>query len=522
MSSKGGDTSPVRVSRLKKKRRRPIKECPLLQPLPATMKQISRQALVDGNSKANILNHGLPSSILSGRQILGKHGRPGCAMVGKDEWLGTMTVIALQRGAEDSSLQFAEDETIMDGERSSLKICTTTTTKPPCDDHIKSKNKSTLEFMDHMDPSALLSAIPSMLGIDNTIMMRYQSCAADFRKELEQAFECNVNPADDNGNNDPRTTNSHDISTQNERIYHGIVGRIDCPNMVRDPEERSIAFPRCNSGSLQHPLQDDAATRKEENSNHHAILQHLNLRRKTGHGMRITASCYRFPLQETSRRASPDISLVNNCKEDGQQQQQLAKIDVEEQSAVEEHLPSSESILENQEDDDGQLFVIREQTANSNPPLTQIFSFHSDDDDDGIRSPNGHEKGMSSRSSQSSRTSLNYKGKIKIISSRGATIREVSDIDQSYHVIGKLHEGDERYFIEKTKLLPPPIEVDNSDDESDVECVPVIRYKIVLNPTDGGASDQFRERISGQMVPVGWISDRGRLADDAYSILREL
>lgn len=111
----------------------------------------------------------------------------------------------------------------------------------------------------------------------------------------------------------------------------------------------------------------------------------------------------------------------------------------------------------------------------------------------------------------------NYQGKIRIESSIGASIREVFDIDNSRHVIGKLKYGDERYYLEKRMLPPPPISVDDSDDE---ECVSVMRYKIVLNePADNTGGFTERDE-SGRLV--GWISDRGRLANDTYKILREI
>ena len=111
---------------------------------------------------------------------------------------------------------------------------------------------------------------------------------------------------------------------------------------------------------------------------------------------------------------------------------------------------------------------------------------------------------------------MKYPGRIKIISNKGATIREVFDIDNSKVVLGKLQAGDERYFIEKKTLPPPPISIDDSDEESDDdECVAVVRYKIALEPADltngQGASNE---------PMVGWISDRGRFADEPYLILK--
>jgi hypothetical protein len=118
-----------------------------------------------------------------------------------------------------------------------------------------------------------------------------------------------------------------------------------------------------------------------------------------------------------------------------------------------------------------------------------------------------------------------YLGMIRIEPGRQATIREVFDIDKSNVVIGTLREGEERYFISRRTLLPPSIE----NDDDDEECVAVVRYKIALGPADCSSS---RGRLIGgrdgpttgydEKPKVGWISDRGRLADDSYLILREI
>ena len=108
-----------------------------------------------------------------------------------------------------------------------------------------------------------------------------------------------------------------------------------------------------------------------------------------------------------------------------------------------------------------------------------------------------------------------YKSKIRIEATIGASIREVFDIDVSERVIGKLQYGDERYFLEKKMLPPPPF----SEEDYDDECVAVMRYKIVLEEGDdisGVAERDDRNR------KVGWISDRGRLADEPYIIVREV
>lgn len=130
--------------------------------------------------------------------------------------------------------------------------------------------------------------------------------------------------------------------------------------------------------------------------------------------------------------------------------------------------------------------------------------------------------------------SLQIQGKIKIVSQIGATIREIFDIDESNHVLGKLLFGEERYFVEKKVLPAPPIPIlndsDNENDEfsAEDECVAVVRYKIVLTSEDCHGMSDFLldgnvvEKDSSGKVVMGWISDRGRLAEDSYLILKEV
>jgi hypothetical protein len=130
------------------------------------------------------------------------------------------------------------------------------------------------------------------------------------------------------------------------------------------------------------------------------------------------------------------------------------------------------------------------------------------------------------KEASSSSSALQYQGRIRIKSVKGATIREVFDIDESDYVIGKLSQGDERYFLEK-RLLPAPepdsSDDDESDEDEDEDCVAVVRYKIVLDAHDcSGCSHEFIERDSASGKMLGWISDRGRLAADPYFILKEL
>jgi len=98
-------------------------------------------------------------------------------------------------------------------------------------------------------------------------------------------------------------------------------------------------------------------------------------------------------------------------------------------------------------------------------------------------------------------------GTVRIVSEKGATIREDYEIDNSQAVLGKLRQHEQRQFVEKRWLPPPPLEGSIEEDEDD-ECVGVMRYRILLTDSAGACA-------------FGWISDRGRLACDSYTILEE-
>lgn len=321
--------------------------------------------------------------------------------------------------------------------------------------------KSSLAFMDYVDRSALLSEIRSMLGIDMT-----HRSSSDFKQELERAFKYQKNN---------KQTNKHrDFSARNG-IYHGLLGRID-PSTNPGSDEHAIAFPPCeHSSSCRDATPEDITS-----------LHLLNLKSKTGHGMQIPSSWYRFPFPK---------KLPVNCY-DGQ------PIETAAEDPPTEYPPPSRNET-NYRDGDRQF-------SKKNETKLSAKKRHVSCDDD--------RKSLPTNNSRPS--SLKCQGKVQIISDEGATIREVWDIDKSSCVIGKLYSGDERYFIEKKILPPPPILLDGSDDESDEECVAVVRYKIVLKSADCCASDQNKEEEPGEVV--GWISDRGRLADDPYFILQEV
>jgi len=101
-------------------------------------------------------------------------------------------------------------------------------------------------------------------------------------------------------------------------------------------------------------------------------------------------------------------------------------------------------------------------------------------------------------------------GKLRVISSNGATIRTLFKIDDAMNStsIGNLKKGSVREFVQ-AQWLSPPLCID-SDEE---ECVGVFRYQIQLLPQDIAHNLKWNVKQH-----LGWISDRGRLADDPYII----
>ena len=108
---------------------------------------------------------------------------------------------------------------------------------------------------------------------------------------------------------------------------------------------------------------------------------------------------------------------------------------------------------------------------------------------------------------------------VRIISSRGATIREDFNIDESKYSLGRLRQDDVCTFVEKRWLAPPPF-LGPVDDHEDDECVGVYRYRVILNEKDQPNSIPL-PGPDGKPHQYGWISDRGRFATDCYKILQE-
>eukprot|EP00581_Thalassiosira_minuscula_P017352 CAMPEP_0183731540 /NCGR_PEP_ID=MMETSP0737-20130205/35690_1 /TAXON_ID=385413 /ORGANISM="Thalassiosira miniscula, Strain CCMP1093" /LENGTH=506 /DNA_ID=CAMNT_0025964289 /DNA_START=6 /DNA_END=1523 /DNA_ORIENTATION=+ len=499
----GRGLSPIRTSRLKKKRRRP-KEC-ALQTLPTTTttkttspKQIRRRSAtdvagavavnrVDGNWKENSLNGLPPSSSLHVRN----NGQNGEVTAG-GKAKGPGTIAFLQRAGSPNQCGVEENN-------NSLKGCDTTTSTCRV---IETNKNSVLGFMDFMEQSTLVSFIPSMLGIETT--MRFESYS-DFKRELERAFETKLN-----NNNNPRK-DPDSTPPASKGIYHPLVGRIDFHNKndLKEVDSSSIAFPRAKNGSSCQEFK----TTPKENPKRCSILQHLNSNRQPEYGMRIPSSWYQFPMPKRQRSSLPESVATNNLQHNPQD-------DFAEPSNKNAEEQLSDTLRSSKNVSDGQNAKKDSEMRNQ----SDAAAVSRNDNDKQFTQRNERDGSCSHETRKLPSpppSSLKYQGKIRIVSNKGATIREMCDIDHSDYAIGKLSMGNERYFLEKRILPPPPISLvdeDDSDGESEDECVAVVRYKIVLKSSDCTAGmEDFVERSPGKMV--GWISDRGRLAEEPYLIL---
>ena len=250
------------------------------------------------------------------------------------------------------------------------------------------------------------------------------------------------------------------LNAPKKEIYHSLVGKIQ-PSSGREENDvacDSLSFPQSNRWC------NNETIRCGNPGNDLFMKNFLNPKRRTGDGIHIPLSVCQFPSTKKASPSSSDNNIKITDQNNGGAKSFITKVEQ----------PTSASI-------------------DPSPPLAK------------------------------------FKGKIHIVSDIGATIRDIFDIDESKHVLGKLHHGDVRYFLEKKVLPAPPISVvkacDGDDDcisiEEEDECVAVVRYKVFLKPGDCNGSIHFAKKdISGQMT--GWVSDRGRLADDPYLILKEI
>ena len=300
MSGKSEGVSPVRVSRLKK-RRRPKESndgtvaCALQNLTSSSRKNLHnlRQSQsdaasasddahgIDGRFKENFIN-GIPS--LS-RRTLAVERDTNHALEGKGEGLDRTTAL---RSAAATRPSLHSSEGGIENELSSPNNNT---------------NKHTLEFLDLMDQSELI-AIPYML--DNN-MERYKSV---FEQDLERSFKYNNYHAGDG------PAEKSQYSTVGEKgIYHSLVGRIgphsslafasDAAGII---DKKSIAFPPCRNSCPEVTPQKDPMHKK--------FLSYLNLERKTEHGMCIPLSWYQFPSPNTQKSPLPENMPVANTEDD--------------------------------------------------------------------------------------------------------------------------------------------------------------------------------------------------------------
>ena len=501
MSGKEEDISPARVSRLKKRRHGGREStdnnagniCALqnLAPGPSTKHDvnhsISTASRGDGYCKENLLN-GNPSLYEYGKSSIGgtidDHvGDNKGASVGVD-------ANALHREVTNNTSLYSA--------------------KSMADD------TSILGFMDSMEQSTLMSAIPTMLDID---LSKYKSTSEEFKQYLERAFECNMNNHTDNNNK------SMNQNYNSDGVYHHLVGRIDPhpisetnSNTFGNEKQYSIAFPQCRRSTCE------TTSQEEDDSNHNMIWQHLNLSRKSEHGMTIPSSWYQFPETKTQTispivSGEPSSTGMEGKKQPPDKSAWQDDDDDKEEEETEDSFSCNNFMDDNayaQSDHQNDV----EQPPAKKPPVSDVLPHQAMNDKRQCIDEKRDQQSTVTSNEAPSQSSMKYQGKIRIISNEGATIREVFDIDNSNLVIGKLHDGDERYFLEKKTLPPPPISLlddSDDDDESDDECVAVMRYKIALEPSDVASSSQGK---CNDMV--GWISDRGRFADDSYLILREL
>ena len=505
MSGKEEDISPTRVSRLKKRRRGGREStdhnagsiCALqnLASGPSTKPNgrcnevgdsVSSAARGEGYYKENLLN-GNPSLYEYGKSSIG--GSIG-DHVGDDKGASVPGVDA----------------------KNAVEVTNNTNCMAHDDD------TSILGFMDNMEQPTLNSAISSMLDID---MSKYKSTSEEFKQYLEQAFECKKNN---------HTDNNTKISMENRNsdgIYHCLVGRID-PHSIsgtntfgKNEKQYPIAFPQCTRSKCE------TTSQEEDDSNHDMIWQHLNLSRKLEHGMTIPPSWYQFPETKAQTKSQASVSgELSSTGMDGKRQppeKSAWQDDGDKEKETEDSFSFNNFMDDNAYAQSDNRNDVEQPPASRNPPLSDVP--HQAINKRQCIEEKREQQSTVTNNEAPSQSSMKYQGKIRIISNKGATIREVFDIDNSNLVIGKLYDGDERYFLEKKTLPPPPISLlddsddddESDDDDDDDECVAVMRYKIALKPSDVVSSSQGK---CNDMV--GWISDRGRFADDSYLILREL
>lgn len=321
---------------------------------------------------------------------------------------------------------------------------------------------SVFDFINHMSQTELQSVISSIVGD-----LRWSG----FEEAVSQSF-------------DYRENNTKKVGRSNEHygkvFYHPLLGKIDLSSSAAqtggEKESMSIAFPE----STKKEVDDEGVA---------SLFPFDKVHKQLGNGLRIPISYCQFP-NKGQMAAAPKQS----CR----------TLDSDTIQAAAEQQQSDTLIDED--------FEIIEQESNhkANAAASPAFKYAE------RKQQSSQSIGIDSNSTKNTCQQTKYKGKILIHAPIGASIREVFDIDKSNHVLGKLQQGDVRYFLKKKELPPPP---PNSEDYDD-DCVAVTRYKIVLEEGDC-ASSEFAKRDGGGRL-VGWISDRSRLVDEPYMILKEV
>lgn len=373
-------------------------------------------------------------------------------------------------------------------------------------DNQSSSSSSWLGFMDYMQHHS-----PYIMSGINWGKYYSSSSSSSKRLELdmEKAFTTFSNNHKSIDKDNVNLVNQKNESTDRVKQYaivHPLVGRI-IPHdgvVMNDSNHNpslssSFAFPaaaRCNINSSSSSSGGETTT-----SNSITLLRRHS--KATGLGISIPYSWYRFPPSKRS------LSLL-----------------------------SSESVSWAKHNDDGVCNVLSDKIidkqevnhCNDNQLVTN--------NDTVIGNDVINDKLQSSSSLLSPSMNQLPVGKIRIEPSQQATIRELYDIDKSTIILGTLQAGTERDYYEKKTLPPPPISLldDDDDDEEEEECVAVVRYKVALlhvdiinrtTATSTTATSLFisKDNDSNSEVEyplVGWISDRGRFANDPYLILREI
>ncbi|KAL7472982.1 hypothetical protein ACHAXS_013361 [Conticribra weissflogii] len=395
-----------------------------------------------------------------------------------------------------------------------------------------------LSSIDTMDPpldstrfSNILSSFSATSNRDiESILGKYKSSFSEFQMNLEMAFSPQFTRRDSVV---VGSSKIHDLATMQHKevlILHPLLGRIGANPWPGDAITE-LSFPRSNGRNDYSTIPVHGGNVR----NNFFIQQKFGQkrRRKSADGMSIPLSVFQFPNK--SSKPSEDNDQMHGRspsdqqqirQHDGSHKQSTAMFGDENMPPTDEPLPPADNAAE----------ALEPYTAISRDDLSKI---------DGITTDKRKRLFVSASptsaiavtSTSPATTNLKYQvmGKIQITSDRGATIREAFDIDESKCILGKIFLGDVRSFVEKKTLPPPPppsprakdtrIDENNGSsgsEEGDEECIAVTRYKILLH--DGDCSNESSRLVERDESGngFGWISDRARLADDPYLILKEV